>query len=240
MVLRGGHPFRVLAAPVSVADTVWAIEIGVPMGEFYEALNGVAWTMVLALPLVLLVASAGGYWMSKRALKPVDRITRTAQAISAENLAARLPLRGADDELDRLSSTLNDMFARLDAAFRRVTQFTADASHELRTPVAIIRTTAELTRRRPRTDAEYTDALDQILAESERTSRLIDDLLLLARSDAEGEEFALEPMDLAQSLREARASRVGFSPTRQACLSQPPSGRLARPSAILRRSDVCF
>ena len=199
----GGRPIRVLTAPASVADTVWAIQIGVPIGEFYEALNDVAWTVVLASPLVLLIASAGGYWMSKRALEPVDRITRTARAIGAENLAARLPLRGADDELDRLSETLNDMFARLDAAFRRVTQFTADASHELRTPVAIIRTTAELTRRRPRTESEYTEALDRILAESERTSRLIDDLLMLARSDAEGEEFALEPMDLAQSLREA-------------------------------------
>jgi heavy metal sensor kinase len=199
----GGRPVRVLTAPTSFADTLWAVEIGVPIGEFYEALDHVAWTVVLVSPLILLVASAGGYWMSRRALEPVDRITRTARAISAENLAERLPLRGADDELDRLSDTLNDMFARLDAAFRRVTQFTADASHELRTPVAIIRTTAELTRRRPRTNAEYIEALDRILAESERTSRLIDDLLLLARTDAEGEEFAFEPMDLAESLREA-------------------------------------
>jgi signal transduction histidine kinase len=149
----GGRPVRVLAAPAPVADTIWAIEIGVPIGEFYEALDNFAWMVVLVSPLLLLVASAGGYWMSRRALEPVDRITRTARAIGAENLAERLPLRGADDELDRLSGTLNDMFARLDAAFRRVTQFTADASHELRTPVAIIRTTAELTRRRPRTDA---------------------------------------------------------------------------------------
>jgi len=150
-LIVGGRPLRVLTTSAAVADTVWAIQIGVPIGEFYEALNDVAWTVVLASPLVLLIASAGGYWMSKRALEPVDRITRTARAISAENLGARLPLRGADDELDRLSETLNDMFGRLDAAFRRVTQFTADASHELRTPVAIIRTTAELTRRRPRT-----------------------------------------------------------------------------------------
>jgi heavy metal sensor kinase len=199
----GNRPIRVLTASATVADTVRVVEIGVPMGEFYEALDHFAWTVVLASPVLLLVASAGGYWMSRRALEPVDRITRTARAIGAENLAERLPLRGADDELDRLSDTLNDMFARLDAAFRRVTQFTADASHELRTPVAIIRTMAEVTRRRPRTEAEYSEALDRILAESERTSRLIDDLLLLARTDAEGEEFAFEPMDLAESLRQA-------------------------------------
>jgi signal transduction histidine kinase len=126
-----------------------------------------------------------------------------AKAIGAENLAERLPLRGADDELDRLSETLNGMFARLDEAFRKITQFTADASHELRTPVAIIRTTAELTRRRPRTQTEYEEALDRILAESERTSHLIEDLLMLARADAEVENLVSEPMDLVRSLRDA-------------------------------------
>src|SRR5262249_31005687 len=130
---------------------------------------------------------------------------QAARTIGAESLAARLPLRGTDDELDRLSGTLNEMFGRLEAAFRRVTQFTADASHELRTPTAIIRTTAELARRRPRTDAEYAAALDHILAESEQMSRLIDDLLLLARSDGETDQFALEPMDLAGSVRDACA-----------------------------------
>jgi heavy metal sensor kinase len=192
-----------LAAPVSIAGAAWAVEIGTPINEFYEALNEVAWTLMIASPLVLLLASAGGYWASARALRPVDRITRMARAIGAQNLAERLPLRGADDELDRLSETLNSMFARLDEAFRIITQFTADASHELRTPVAIIRTTAELTRRRPRTQAEYEEALDRILAESERTSRLIEDLLMLARGDAEVENMVSEPMDLAQALRDA-------------------------------------
>jgi signal transduction histidine kinase len=125
-----------------------------------------------------------------------------AQAIGTHNLADRLPRRGVDDELDRLSDTLNGMFARLDDAFRRVTQFSADASHELRTPIAIIRTTAEVTRRRPRTEAEYTAALDRILAESERTTQLIDDLLMLARADAGADRLVMEPMDLAQNVRE--------------------------------------
>jgi heavy metal sensor kinase len=202
-VFVGTHPVRVLTAPVTMSDAAWTVEIGLPMGEFYEALDDVAWTVVLVSPVVLILASVSGYWMSTRALAPVARITQTARAIGAEDLAERLPLRGADDELDRLSETLNDMFARLDASFRRITQFTADASHELRTPVAIIRTTAELARRRPRSDADYGEALDRILAESERTSRLIDDLLLLARIDAGGEEFGVEPVDLAETLRGA-------------------------------------
>jgi signal transduction histidine kinase len=95
------------------------------------------------------------------------------------------------------------MFARLDDAFRRVRQFTADASHELRTPLAIIRSTAEITRSRSRSGPEYETALDRILMESERTSRLIEDLLLLARADARADSSLMEPIDLAQSLGEA-------------------------------------
>jgi heavy metal sensor kinase len=175
----------------------------VPIAELNETLDEFAWLVILASPVVLVLASAGGYFMSRRALDPVDRITRTAQSINAHNLAERLPLRGIDDELERLSETLNGMFARLDDAFRRTRQFTADASHELRTPVAIIRSTAEIARAVPRTEAEYAAALDRILAETERTSRLIDDLLLLARADAEADRRWMEPMDLADAVRDA-------------------------------------
>jgi heavy metal sensor kinase len=201
----GDHSFRLLTAPVATDGATWGAELGLPIDNLYETLDHLAWTVALASPLVLLLASAGGYWMSRHALAPVDRITRTAQTIGAHNLDQRLPISGSDDELDRLSGTLNSMVARLEDAFRQVTQFTADASHELRTPVAVIRTAAELARTRSRTEAEYVKALDQIVAESERTTRLIDDLLLLARADANVEALALEPMDLSECLREACA-----------------------------------
>jgi two-component system, OmpR family, heavy metal sensor histidine kinase CusS len=204
-VLINGRPYRVLATIASIRGNTWPVEIGVPLGDFYRALTSVRSTMLIASPLILLVALTAGYAMSARALAPVDRVTRTARAIGAENLSDRLPLVGTNDEIDRLSETLNDMLGRLEAAFRRVTQFTADASHELRTPIAIIRTTAELARRRPRTPAEYVEALDRILVESERTTRLIDDLLLLARSDASGDEFIHEPLSLGSAVREACA-----------------------------------
>ena len=120
--------------------------------------------------------------MSRRALAPVERIARTAADIEAQHLSKRLPIRATGDELDQLSATLNAMFARLEDSFRRITQFTADASHELRTPVAIIRTTAEVIRKKPRSEKEYAAALDGILAESERTTQLVEDLMLLARA----------------------------------------------------------
>jgi heavy metal sensor kinase len=186
------RPVRVLSAgvPSGVA------QIGIPIDEFQEMLTTFTWTALLASPILMILASAVGYWMSRRALAPVEEIARTASDIEAQNLSERLPLRGTGDELDTLSATLNAMLARLEDSFRRVTQFTADASHELRTPVAIIRTTAEVIRRRPRSEREYTEALDRILAESERTSKLIEDLMLLARADANTEEMVFEPIAL--------------------------------------------
>jgi len=194
-----GRHIRVLSAPVETG----VIQIGVPIGEYIEMLDGFTWTALVASPVLLFLASLGGYWMSRRALAPVDRIATTAGEIEARNLAQRLPVSGTGDELDHLSSTLNAMFGRLEDSFRRITQFTADASHELRTPVAIIRTTAEVARRRPRAASEYEAALDRILAESERTSELIEDLMLLARADAHIEEFASEPVELVPLVKQA-------------------------------------
>jgi heavy metal sensor kinase len=201
-VTQNRKPIRVLSAAVPVG----VIQIGIPIDEFLEMLDDVTWTALIASPLLLIGASIGGYWMSRRALAPVEQIAQTAADIEARNLAKRLPLGGSGDELDHLSATLNGMFARLEDAFRRITQFTADASHELRTPAAIIRTTAEVARRKPRTAAEYEAALDRILAESVRTTVLIEDLMWLARADSEVENTVPEPVPLAELVREACAS----------------------------------
>lgn len=193
------RPVRVLSATVPAG----VIQIGMPLDEFLEMLDGFGWTVLIASPLLLIGASVGGYWMSRRALAPVEDIARSAADIEARDLAKRLPLSGNSDELDHLSATLNAMFARLEQAFRRITQFTADASHELRTPTAIIRTTAEVARRRPRTAAEYEAALDRILAESERTTALIEDLMLLARAHSRVEDIVREPVSMVELVREA-------------------------------------
>lgn len=190
-------PIRILSARSQNA----VIQIGMPLDEFDEMLRGVAWTALLGSPLLLLLASAGGYWMSRRALAPVEIITQAAGEIEAKDLSQRLPVRGTDDELDRLSGKLNGMFGRLESSFRRITQFTADASHELRTPVSIIRTTAEVTLARPRQPEDYAKALQRILSESERTTALIEDLMVLARSDAREEDAPLEPVALAELTR---------------------------------------
>ena len=192
------RPLRVLTASASGG----VVQIGVPMEEFDEMFQSLTWGLGLASPLLLALAAAGGYWMSGRALKPVAEIATTVRKIGARNLSERLTLRGAGDELDSLSSLLNQMLDRLESAFQLVSRFTADASHELRTPVGIIRTTAEVIRSRPRTAVEHEAAWDQVILQSERMSGLIDDLLVLARADAGRSDVAVEPMDLAVTLSE--------------------------------------
>jgi heavy metal sensor kinase len=151
-----------------------------------------------------LIAARGGYWISSRALAPVDEISRTAQRISIENLTDRLQVPQTGDQLQRLSETLNEMLSRLEAAVRRMAQFTADASHELRAPVSLIRTTAEVAvLKRDRPPAEYLEALDDILEEAERTSQVVDSLMLLARTDSGKETLECVPLDACAVIRGA-------------------------------------
>jgi heavy metal sensor kinase len=156
-------------------------------------------------PLALLIASAVGYWISRRALAPVDHITLTAQQISAHNLSARLVVPGSGDELQRLTETLNQMLERIEETLERITRFSADASHELRTPITVMRTRVELALRRPRTAAENSQTLEQLHTELIQTSELLDNLMLLARADSDVEQLRLVPADIEQVLTDVLA-----------------------------------
>ncbi|MBV8866357.1 MAG: HAMP domain-containing protein, partial [Acidobacteriaceae bacterium] len=148
------------------------------------------------VPLFVLGAIAGGYWLSRRALAPVDSITERARTISVSNLSGRLTVPDTHDELQRLTETWNGMLGRIETAFSRISRFTADASHELRTPVAIIRLAAENALRKTRPEAEYRAALLRIQRESEKMTRLIEDLLFLARADVQEPLAAHETIEL--------------------------------------------
>ncbi len=171
--------------------------------------------LLAAIPVVLLIASGGGYWLSRRALRPVDEITAAAQTIGIRNLSLRLPVPRTGDALARLSTTWNDTLGRLDLAVTRLTQFTADASHELRTPITLVRTAAELALRRERTPEEYRGALEQIRHESERMSELIENLLLLARADAGLDALPLRPVDLSAITRSVCGDCRALAESRQ-------------------------
>jgi heavy metal sensor kinase len=140
--------------------------------------------LAIAVPVTLALAGFGGWFIADRALKPIDTITRRAQAISEQDLHRRLNLDLPNDEVGRLAHTFDAMLARLDSAFQRQQRFTADASHELRTPLTVIKTNIGVTLNRPRPAKQYEAALDQIEGEVDRLTRLTNDLLLLARTDS--------------------------------------------------------
>lgn len=196
---------RFLARRVVVLGKPYTVQVAAPMHEIKEALAGFGWALIVLIPVVLVVAALGGLWMSGRALRPVAQIIETARSIGEQSLARRLPVPDTQDELQHLSETLNQMLARIESAFRRVTEFTADASHELRTPVALMRTTAELALRKPRSSEEYRQALEEVHAESVRTTHLIENLLTLARADAGKAALERREVDLVQVVREASA-----------------------------------
>jgi len=177
-------PLRVLVHEIHAGAQTYRIQVATPMDDFYDAIDRFKWIILLLSPLVLVLASAGGYLLSGRALAPVDKITRAAEEINSNNLAKRLDLPRSGDELQRLSQTLNHMLDRLEVSFNRITQFTADASHELRTPLALMRTTTEVSLRTSQTVADYREAQQEILGELEKTSSLVEKLMLLARADA--------------------------------------------------------
>lgn len=197
-----GTSLRFLSRSVMVLGKSYTIQVAAPTHELVEGLTGFKWALILLVPVVLLAATAGGWWMSRRALQPVDQVTATARSIGELNLSKRLPVPNTEDELQRLSETLNQMLERIEGAFRRMTQFTADASHELRTPVALIRTTSEVALRKHRSEPEYREALGEVHAESIRTSGLIDNLLTLARADAGKETLVRTPVDLGSLILE--------------------------------------
>jgi heavy metal sensor kinase len=188
---------------MSVGDNKYRIQVAAPMDDFYEALDRFKWVVLLLSPLLVLLASVGGYWLSRRALAPVDQIMRAAHEINSSNLSKRLEVPRSGDELQRLSETLNGMLERLEDSFSRITQFTADASHELRTPLAVMRTTTEVSLRTSQSISDYREAQAEILEELEKTSALVEKLMLLARADAGVETLQRGSMNLADSLKEA-------------------------------------
>jgi heavy metal sensor kinase len=200
------HPFRFTLTQLEANGHIYTATIGVPTDDEVETLDLFRSYLLAFAPMLFLVAAGGGYWLSRRALSPVDAIVSTAREIGGANLSSRLQPLDTGDELQRLSDTLNEMLARIEKAFLRITEFTADASHELRTPVSLIRTEAELALRRSRGEAEYKESLRHILLEAERTTTLIEQLLAMARADAGRETLHMQPVDLRETLRSVAQS----------------------------------
>jgi len=161
------------------------------------------------VPLILLLASAGGYFLARKSLSPIALMNRQTRRITAESLSSRLDVMNARDELGSLGTTINDLLARLDRSFREQQRFVADASHELRTPLAILRGETDVALEKDRRPEEYKQSLTLIKDEAERLSRIVEDLFLLARQPIDAPVINKEPLSLNQVVTDCvRAARV--------------------------------
>ena len=213
--IRPESAVRTLRRQFTFNHDVFDLEIEAPVAGAQHTLDLLRFLLWSMIPVVIGIACLGGAWLSGRALKPVKDITAAALTISIENLAERLPVPGTGDELARLTEVLNTMFARLESAVKTLSQFAADASHELRTPLAVIRTTAELALRRARTPESYRDSLQEVAAEAERMTRLVEELLILARSDAATAEMPLAAVDVREVLADVADEMRSLAEMRQ-------------------------
>ena len=179
-------PVRVVTVPVQMGkDTPYLVQAAASLEGIEDALNRAGTILGVLTPTVFVISLLGGWVLVGRSLRPVDEITRTALAIEHTNLDRRISAPGSDDEIARLASAFNEMIARLDQSFRQIQQFSADASHELKTPLTSIRGEAEVALMREATPEEYRTVLRSIVDETERMTAIVDNLLLLARADAE-------------------------------------------------------
>jgi heavy metal sensor kinase len=198
-----GQLFRFLyMTSVSRGDTVY-VAVARPESPLRENLYRLRLILAMGLPVALLLAVAGGFLLAGRALSPIQTMAAKARLITADNLADRLPVGNPSDELGQLATVFNQMLSRLQDAFERLRRFTADASHQLRTPLTVIRSVGEVGLRREQDAAAYRETIGSMLEEADRLARLTENLLALTRLDAESSSRQKEPTEISALVAEA-------------------------------------
>jgi two-component system heavy metal sensor histidine kinase CusS len=226
------------------------VELTLPSEDVYQTLSTLEWIMVGLLPLVLAIAVSGGWWLARRALKPVGSMTHEARSIKSADFKARLSVPSTHDELQELAEAWNELLGRIEEAVSTVTRFTADAAHELRTPVTVVRTAAELALRHPRSSESHRQTLEVIQQETEQMTELIEQLLVLARGDAGQWQFQFDSVfpdavlrhlqKTISSLAESKGIRVDWVVPDQPPMIRGDESALRRLIMILADNAVKF
>ena len=172
-VRSGGQAYWVLAQPFLLGGKPLVLMAAAPDAGNQVLMQSFLTGLLALAPGLLLIASAAGYWVSRRALRPVDRIAATARSISIRNISERVPVSGSGDELQRLAETCNAMLDRLESSVNQIKRFTADASHELRGPLTLTRTVAEVSLRKPATDPASRAAFQDIVDAAVEGERML-------------------------------------------------------------------
>jgi two-component system OmpR family sensor kinase len=218
----GEEPVRMVSLPVTVGPARYAVQVAMSLDDADAVLRAGRW-LFLSMSLAILAGiGLTSALLARQALRPIDRVVTRARRIGEANLAERLPHPGTRDEIGRLVETLNDMLRRLERSFEVQRQFTADASHELRSPLSRLRAELEVTLRRPRAASDYEETLRSCLDEVERVQGLIEELLELARIDARQEPEPAEPISVGDIVEAAVAAVRAKAEHRSVVLTVEP------------------
>jgi heavy metal sensor kinase len=195
---QGTRYVRVLAYPVTANGRAYSVQTGLALNKSMVLLSVFGTQLLLLTPAVIMLAAAGGHFMARKALIPVAAIAAEARRINDRNLDLRLPIPATADEISELSDTLNQMLERVESGVRSIRDFTANAAHELRTPLALIRAEVEVALSLPRSGEEFREACEHVQLEAVRMTGLIDSLLMLARVDAGTEALHFEALNACE------------------------------------------
>jgi two-component system OmpR family sensor kinase len=231
-------PRRVYAVPLTGSNNaIQTLIVSRSVAEMVDAQRETLLILVAVSVALLVIGGALSYWLAGRALQPVRTIAGMARSISERDLHRRVDIKVPHDELGELVDTFNSMLARLEAGFTSMSTFTANASHELRAPLALMRSEVDGALSRSRSQEEYRRVLQSLRQEVEHLGRLSDQLLILARADAGALLLAKEPIDVADFLHETAARWEGIAKTKETRIevSAPSSGRMEADPALLRR-----
>ncbi|MCL5020370.1 MAG: ATP-binding protein [Bacteroidetes bacterium] len=237
LALKGNQVFETLS-PVSVDHVVknskmrlvtypvfddgiprYLIQVGASTSTLDESMFQLRLLLLLGVPLSIIAAAAGGFYLAKKAFDPIDRIIRTAQSISVEHLDKRLDTGRVDDEITRLSKTLNAMFDRIEEAFKLQKQFTADASHELKTPLTILLGEIEVALKNPRTTQDYVGILTSAVEEIKRITNIVEELLTMARLESGLLQLQKKPVRIDELMLDAISKTSAYASKRSISIS---------------------
>ncbi len=199
---KGSLSLRAFALPVIENSRVaYVVQVATPVNSVYSALSILKLLLFFLLPLTVVVTGIGGAFLARLTLEPVDSIIKTIHQITAENMQLRIKLPDTKDEIRRLAETFNDMLERLDNAFTSHRQFMQDVSHELKTPLTILKGELEVTLKRIRSQEEYESVLMSSLDEINKISRIIENLLVLSRFDNREIALNIKPLNLTNLIQ---------------------------------------
>jgi len=190
-------PYRIINTPVyRDGSLAYIIQLGTHLRFVRKSLSQFKKNILAVFPIILVLGSLGGWILARRSVSPIGYIASKTKTITSKNLSERLTPRGTGDEMDDLIGTINGMIARLESSFKRMAEFTADASHELKTPLCALRGEAELLLSKRRTTEEYEEGLAHFIERFDHLNRMINDLILLSKSDSSHVELNMAPLRL--------------------------------------------